>query len=365
VERIAVLTGEPLPMKGDRTVPSGRWSFQPDGYFIRYFPDGYPTTLIEVYFPENFAIGRDASGRITSIVGQNGKRLEIEYDEAIARLAVNREPSLTGSAFRSVRLRYTFPRNPKIKTDLGTADMDEWRNNGWTFSGSIAGRGAVSPGAARYTGAGGRYEAARRNADELRRLADNLTKLPKGTIPSPVSAATADELLGLMQLASAMNDLMSGAGAGRAGLFFDPVEFVQRAWASEFARSVGIQPIAGSVDPVPSLFRNASYAPFESLLITSEGKGFGFGGGAASPGNQGRQREGISDTPKDPDTDCKANFSSCQDAAGMSNVACNLDCTSVDGAVAKYKCFKACAKSYAEDNAKCSAASKKCLRGGR
>ena len=59
LERIAVLRGEPPEEEGDREIPLGRWSFHPDGFFIRYFPRGYTRMLIELYYPELMEIKKD------------------------------------------------------------------------------------------------------------------------------------------------------------------------------------------------------------------------------------------------------------------------------------------------------------------
>lgn len=50
MERIAVLAGMATPETGI-DVPSGVWSFHPDGYFIRYFPSSYSTTLVQIFAP--------------------------------------------------------------------------------------------------------------------------------------------------------------------------------------------------------------------------------------------------------------------------------------------------------------------------
>lgn len=77
LERIAVLTGEPLADPDSRPVPEVRWSFDPDGYFVRYDPSGYSQTRVEVSVPRPVAIARDASGRIVGIYGRYGQRLEM------------------------------------------------------------------------------------------------------------------------------------------------------------------------------------------------------------------------------------------------------------------------------------------------
>ena len=50
MERIAVLAGMAPPETGI-DVPSGVWSFHPDGYFIRFFPTSYSSTLVQVFVP--------------------------------------------------------------------------------------------------------------------------------------------------------------------------------------------------------------------------------------------------------------------------------------------------------------------------
>jgi len=77
LERIAVLAGDPLADPDSRPVPEERWSFDPDGYFVRYHPSGYSRTRVEVSVPKPVAIARNASGRIAGVYGSYGQRLEM------------------------------------------------------------------------------------------------------------------------------------------------------------------------------------------------------------------------------------------------------------------------------------------------
>lgn len=88
LERVAVLTGAVEPPEGSRPVPVGRWSFDPDGYFVRYDPSGYSQTRVEVSVPVPVAIARDAAGRIVGVYGRYGQRLE--HGEAGVRFARSR-----------------------------------------------------------------------------------------------------------------------------------------------------------------------------------------------------------------------------------------------------------------------------------
>lgn len=55
LERVAVLTGAAPLGPGSQDVPAGRWSQHPDGYFVRYRPNGYTNTKVEVWVPEGSA----------------------------------------------------------------------------------------------------------------------------------------------------------------------------------------------------------------------------------------------------------------------------------------------------------------------
>lgn len=75
LERIAVLTGDVPIGPGSREVPAGRWSNHPDGYMIRFFPSGYPTTKVQVYVPQgSSAIGKEFDPSVEVAVPGNTSR---------------------------------------------------------------------------------------------------------------------------------------------------------------------------------------------------------------------------------------------------------------------------------------------------
>jgi hypothetical protein len=55
LERVAVLSGNGPRGEGSVDVPSGRWSQHPDGYFVRYRPNGYTNTQVEIWVPPGSA----------------------------------------------------------------------------------------------------------------------------------------------------------------------------------------------------------------------------------------------------------------------------------------------------------------------
>jgi hypothetical protein len=60
LERVAVLAGMAPMGEGSRAVPSGRWSLHPDGYYIRYIPQGYTNTVVQIWVPQGSpAVGKE------------------------------------------------------------------------------------------------------------------------------------------------------------------------------------------------------------------------------------------------------------------------------------------------------------------
>jgi hypothetical protein len=74
LERIAVLTGEAPTEPEGRQLKRGRWSYHPDGYFIRYFASSYRETKIQVYLPDKpFQLEKDDKGQILRVVWEQSK----------------------------------------------------------------------------------------------------------------------------------------------------------------------------------------------------------------------------------------------------------------------------------------------------
>jgi hypothetical protein len=60
MERVAVLAGMAPLGEGSRAVPSGRWSLHPDGYYVRYIPQGYSYTVTQIWVPQGSpAVGKE------------------------------------------------------------------------------------------------------------------------------------------------------------------------------------------------------------------------------------------------------------------------------------------------------------------
>jgi hypothetical protein len=60
LEAAAVLAGMAPMGEGSRAVPSGRWNLHPDGYYVRYIPQGYSHTVTQIWVPQGSpAVGKE------------------------------------------------------------------------------------------------------------------------------------------------------------------------------------------------------------------------------------------------------------------------------------------------------------------
>jgi hypothetical protein len=60
MERVAVLAGVADLGEGSRAVSSDRWSLHPDGFYVRYLPNGYTNTVTEIWVPQGSpAVGKE------------------------------------------------------------------------------------------------------------------------------------------------------------------------------------------------------------------------------------------------------------------------------------------------------------------
>ncbi len=155
LERVAVLTGAATPTADSRPVPEGRWSYHPDGFFVRYAPQGYSHTRIEVVVPRPVTIARDAEGRIVAVVEGSGRKIEVEYDDASAEVAGD-------AGVRAYGLRSVVATERRGEPTIVVS-------GGWTLVGVPRGAGRAS-GAGRFADLAGRYRAAQAWRDEVRSL---------------------------------------------------------------------------------------------------------------------------------------------------------------------------------------------------
>ncbi|MFN0215069.1 MAG: hypothetical protein ACKVT2_12505 [Saprospiraceae bacterium] len=78
IEKVAIIAGV-APRDMIREVSKGRWSYHPDGYFVRFFPQGYPQTRIDVFVPFEDAVQTDASGKAISLKDSAKKPKVVDF----------------------------------------------------------------------------------------------------------------------------------------------------------------------------------------------------------------------------------------------------------------------------------------------
>lgn len=79
IEKIAIIPGV-APRDMIREVSKGRWSYHPNGYFVRFFPNGYPQTRVDVYVPFKDSVQKNKKGKITGINESAKEPVEVVFD---------------------------------------------------------------------------------------------------------------------------------------------------------------------------------------------------------------------------------------------------------------------------------------------
>jgi len=124
VERIAVLSGA-RPEDQRNAIKRGQWSRHPRGYFIRFFPDSFANTRVEILVPGKVTVTRDRLNRIIALEDARGGRTETVYDDAVPPRTHPRDSRLKAYAFKTIRF---VRRGPG-----GQPEVHEINDRGWTF----------------------------------------------------------------------------------------------------------------------------------------------------------------------------------------------------------------------------------------
>ncbi len=223
LEEVAVRFGAAPASDDDQYIPRGRWSFHTDGYFIRFFPEGYTNNNIQVYVPRDCLIEKDALGRITAVCDRNTQRIEIEYTDNAQPLAITGDPKLKAYNFKTVRFinRVTIP--PEITTEL----VALWENTGYTLVGTPSGKGKPSYNV-KYPGIEERYKKSTACADDIDRIDQHLK----------IQGSTSD-LINLTHLKYALLDIVDSDRSGEYMWARYHVDLISKTWQYEFSRRAG------------------------------------------------------------------------------------------------------------------------------
>ncbi|MFC1661807.1 hypothetical protein ACFL3S_10215 [Gemmatimonadota bacterium] len=222
MERAAVLVGVPPRQDDDREVPRGRWSYHPDGLFVRYFPSGYTQTEVHIYLPEPVAFERDNQGRIVTVADGRGNRLEVVFDEEVSSLEPPEAPELSAHVFSSVGLT----RFQAVGPEIALEETDTLAAPGWTFVGLLAEGGGVEAGGRNqaFPRVTERVQAVRDFEEELLTLTGQVPDLGREVHPG---SRRHRDFMDLVHLDQALRDAARNISEDGAGASLD---LVTKAW---------------------------------------------------------------------------------------------------------------------------------------
>jgi hypothetical protein len=107
LEELAVLRGHAPLGQGSREVPAGPWSYVGGGAYIRFFPESYSTTDVEVFKRPAYRVSLDSIGRVTKLVTE-GYSVEATYAQTPDLI------SFKGVMIRSWRFKTLRLTGPKL-----------------------------------------------------------------------------------------------------------------------------------------------------------------------------------------------------------------------------------------------------------
>jgi len=218
LERIAVLPDDPS-LASDR-IPPQRWSFNPEGYFIRYLPQSYSHTVIQIDVPGPIDVVTDAQGRIVSVSDPADRRLlQIAYDDTWKGDPYAGVGGIRAYRFRSVHFER---RDPAARGSLLRAD---WTNPAGTLI------GVPAPGKPRSTPLDARYEFARVATIATRRL---LAAFPH----QQESTRNLELLVNLVHLEVGLERMLANS-AGTEPWTLSQLDLVTNAWQFTLCRLAG------------------------------------------------------------------------------------------------------------------------------
>lgn len=230
LEKVAVLTGDPPPNKDARVVPSMRWSYSPDGYFIRFKPHRYQATYFEVSCPDHYSIKRDDRGRITEMSDSQQNIIGIAYDDGIAPAAIAGDDGVKAYALSSIKFTSSVTRN-------GKPVEREWKNAGWMMAGIPSGKGKPEQGTGRFSGLKARYDMAVSLGKEFANATDKARRSLDRKKSLPTSTEDMNDMMDLSHLNAAISEVIATDAKTDAVIAWQAQEAIG-AWQYVFKRSV-------------------------------------------------------------------------------------------------------------------------------
>ncbi len=307
MEAVAVLTGTVEPGEGSRPIPASRWSYHPDGYFLRFSPTLHSRTRIQLYAPEAFAVTRDTLDRILSIEDPAGNRIATSYDDSSDPVRAGDDPGLGAFRFSEIR----FVQQIIVPPEIVWTRTSVWNDVGWTLSGVPREDFVARDLTGTLQGFDRRLARTRALLDETERLADEAS----GHAASPRAGASMEQVIALAEYADAVRSVVEGSDATGVLWAREHAELATRAWQDALCGLLGGCPRFSGPGPggpglmpaaeiLTAAFRAAGLAEGDGG-ISQPSAAFDPASTAAVPGDTRRQRLGMSGR-KASDEECKA-----------------------------------------------------------
>lgn len=97
IEKIAIIAGVAPKEDMIREVTKGRWSFHPSGYFIRFYPNGYAQTRVDIYVPHEGEVIFDNEGKVIGLGQEYLGSKEVVYNPSgMTAMPANRSSQRIG-----------------------------------------------------------------------------------------------------------------------------------------------------------------------------------------------------------------------------------------------------------------------------
>jgi hypothetical protein len=263
---VAVLMGDPPPSKTDRNVPTGRWSYNPRGYFVAYFPVSYPSTLLQISCPGPVTVETDLEGRVSKIMDQLGDSVETEYASG-GPTPVPGDAGVRVSAFSAIHL----------SADGGRKKLD-FTNTGYVLSGLPSGRGQPESEAA-FAGESARYAWSVQHRKQVEELVAKVCQASGEPASRDVQRGSAARLVDLGNYAQALWEVLAACAKQDETTDILLANPAYEAWQGlVIDLGQGHIPEGPAATPLPTLGRGLVSAPETPAALPAAGTAAAYGG---------------------------------------------------------------------------------------
>ena len=232
LEAEAIRPGRLKAEFASREIPVGRWSYHPNGYFIRYMPADYTTVRVQVSLPGFCTVERDSLGRITKIAGDSGDRIDIGYDDQ-AETAAD-ESGVKAYGFAHAAFVRTLPLSP----DLVVTQEMKVEGNGFAIVGMPSKKKCDKWSPGKVTGLADRYHLAYESRESIESVLKGASGLrPSGRQPAP--SGSEQELVDLAGCILGLKSMIADSSAARDTWAADHLSLAYEAWEDAFCKLAG------------------------------------------------------------------------------------------------------------------------------